>query len=56
MSNEEIVEKMKVSVELIIKEKMKENINVVNVYDKKNVTKSIIAELDKVIESETNKN
>ena len=56
MSNEEIVEKMKVSVELIIKDKMKENINVVSLTDKKNVTKSIIAELDKVIENETNKN
>ena len=52
MNDEEILEKMKVIVEEIIKDKMKENISNISANDKKNVTKSIINELNKVIDNE----
>lgn len=55
MNDEEVLDKMKVCVENIVKEKMRENLNNTSVNDKKTVTKSIIAELDKVIQNETNK-
>lgn len=54
MNNNDILDKMKEIVESIVKDKMKENLNNSSTIDKKSVTKSIITELDKVVQNETN--
>ncbi len=52
MTNEEIIEKMIVKVEEIVREKAREDFNDTRMADRKTVSKNIINELDRVIKDE----
>lgn len=52
MTDREIIEAMKVKVEEIVREKVKEDFSAAKPTDRKSVSRAIITELDKVMQDE----
>lgn len=52
MTNNEIVEEMKKKVEMVVREKSKQDFNESKPLDRKAVAKTIISELEKVMKNE----